>query len=154
MLIFSHLSKERDGADLVRSLAHALSENNAKPNYMIFTTYQEREDGLKRIGKQQRQVYSSRPRVNHFTIDKSMPDTPFPEFCDTFYVPLWKELDPQAEVSSEKTIEGAIKLAKRISAQQGGMQCFVTGSLHLVGGSLSILRPAPQSVLEKSEATE
>ena len=83
-----------------------------------------------------------------------MPETPFPDICDALYVPLWKELDPQATVSSEKTIEGAINLAKRISAQQGGMQGLITGSLHLVGGSLSILRPAPQSVLEKSEATE
>ena len=83
-----------------------------------------------------------------------MPDTPFPEFCDTFYVPLRKELNPQAKISNKRTIKKAIKLTKRISVQEGGMQCLITGSLHLVGESLSILRPAPQSALEMSEATE
>ncbi|EAW20067.1 putative folylpolyglutamate synthetase [Aspergillus fischeri NRRL 181] len=43
-LIFSHLSEARDGVMLVRSLAHALFKNKVKPDHVIFTTYQEKED--------------------------------------------------------------------------------------------------------------
>lgn len=57
------------------------------------------------------------------------------------YSLFWKEQDSNAAVSIEPTIEGAVKLADRIGAQHGSMQAFVTGSLHLVGGALNILRP-------------
>ena len=52
VLIFSHFSEERDGVDLVKCLAHALSKHDAKPDHVIFTTYDEREDGTVRIGKE------------------------------------------------------------------------------------------------------
>jgi folylpolyglutamate synthase len=73
--------------------------------------------------------------------DKTLkePETPFPDLCAT-YSALWKDFDHQAAVSSEPTIEGALNLAKQISAKEGGMQAFVTGSLHLVGGALNLLR--------------
>ncbi|KAJ5938439.1 hypothetical protein N7466_001573 [Penicillium verhagenii] len=123
VLIFSHFSEERDGAALLECLAHALSKHNAKPDHVIFTTYNEREDGSTRIDK-----------------TLKVPQTPFPDFC-TSYSSLWKTMHPHAAVSIESTIEGAIRLAERIGVQQGGMQVFVTGSLHLVGGALNILRP-------------
>jgi folylpolyglutamate synthase len=74
--------------------------------------------------------------------DKTLkvPETPFPDLC-TIYSSLWKEFHPGATVSIEPTIEQAIRLAERISVQHGGMEAFVTGSLHLVGGALSLLRP-------------
>ncbi|KAJ5875289.1 uncharacterized protein N7473_012636 [Penicillium subrubescens] len=123
VLIFSHFSEERDGIDLMKCLAHALSKHDAKPDHVIFTTYHEREDGTVRIDK-----------------TLKVPETPFPDLCTT-YSSLWKEIHPHATVSTEPTIEGAIRLAERISIEQGGMHAFVTGSLHLVGGALSFLRP-------------
>ncbi|KAF3392506.1 hypothetical protein F1880_008874 [Penicillium rolfsii] len=123
VLIFSHFSEERDGVDLVKCLAHALAKHDAKFNHVIFTTYDEREDGTVRIDK-----------------TLKVPETPFPDLCK-IYSSLWKEIDPQATVSTEATIQGSIRLAEQISMQQGGMQCFITGSLHLVGGALSLLRP-------------
>lgn len=51
VLIFSHFSEERDGVDLLECLARALSEHNANPDHVIFTTYQERDDGSTRIGE-------------------------------------------------------------------------------------------------------
>ncbi|KAF3391271.1 hypothetical protein F1880_007783 [Penicillium rolfsii] len=123
VLIFSHFSEERDGIDLVKCLAYALAKHDAKPDHVIFTTYHEREDGTVRIDK-----------------TLKVPETPFPDFCG-IYSEIWKEIHPHAIVSTEPTIEGAIRLAERISVQQGGMQAFVTGSLHLVGGALSLLRP-------------
>ena len=49
-LIFSHYSEERDGKSLLEDLAHALFENDVRPAHVIFTTYQEREDGSTRPG--------------------------------------------------------------------------------------------------------
>ncbi|OJD27554.1 hypothetical protein ACJ73_01054 [Blastomyces percursus] len=49
--------------------------------------------------------------------------------------------NPKAIVSYEYNIEGAIGLAKRMGALQGGMEVLVTRNLHLVGGALNILRP-------------
>jgi folylpolyglutamate synthase len=57
------------------------------------------------------------------------------------YSELWKKFDPQAKVLKHSTIEGALMLAKRIGDQEGGVQALVTGSLHMVGGALNILRP-------------
>ncbi|KOS40531.1 hypothetical protein ACN38_g8616 [Penicillium nordicum] len=123
VLIFSHFSEERDGVTLLECLAHALSEHNAKPDHVIFTTYDEREDGATRIDK-----------------TLKVPETPFPDLC-AIYSSLWTEIHPSTAVSTEPTIQGAIRLAERISSQQGGMQALVTGSLHLVGGALNLLRP-------------
>ncbi|EEP78059.1 hypothetical protein UREG_02908 [Uncinocarpus reesii 1704] len=121
-LIFSQLSPERDGVTLVRSLAHALLRNNVKPENVIFTTYQEKEDK------------SIVPNVQ-------APATPFHDLC-TLYSSVWKELDPQATVTSEPTIERAVNLARQIGGgREDGMQVLVTGSLHMVGGALRFLRP-------------
>ncbi|KKZ63275.1 folylpolyglutamate synthase [[Emmonsia] crescens] len=128
VLIFSHFSEDRDGSDLVECLAHSLLKHNVSPDYVIFTTYQESEGGSTRIGKS---------KLSHSI---KLPETYFPKFCD-LYSSLWKELNPRAVVSTEPTIEGAIQHARRISAQQGGMEVLVTGSLYLAGGALNFLRP-------------
>lgn len=51
VLIFSHFSEERDGIELLKCLAYALPKHDAKPDHVIFTTYDEREDGTTRIGE-------------------------------------------------------------------------------------------------------
>ncbi|PLB54113.1 folylpolyglutamate synthase [Aspergillus steynii IBT 23096] len=123
VLIFSHFSEDRDGIQLLECIARTLFENDAKPDHVIFTTYQEREDGSTRIDK-----------------TLKAPETPFPDLC-AIYSSLWKAFDPQAMVSTDPTIEGAIKQARKIAAREGDMQVLVTGSLHLVGGALNLLRP-------------
>ncbi|GAB1213528.1 hypothetical protein ATERTT37_002678 [Aspergillus terreus] len=50
VLIFSHYSEERDRVELVEHLARALVHHSARLNHVIFTTYDETEDGSKRIG--------------------------------------------------------------------------------------------------------
>ncbi|PGH27152.1 hypothetical protein AJ80_01108 [Polytolypa hystricis UAMH7299] len=47
----ARMREKRDGMTLVECLVHALSEHNTRPDHVIFTTYQEREDGSTRIGK-------------------------------------------------------------------------------------------------------
>ncbi|KNG83160.1 folylpolyglutamate synthase [Aspergillus nomiae NRRL 13137] len=51
VLIFSHLSEHRDGATLVECLAHTLSQYDVLPDDVVFTTYEEREDGSMSIGR-------------------------------------------------------------------------------------------------------
>ena len=70
----------------------------------------------------------------------TVPTTPLRDLCTTYCL-SWQDFDNQANVFSEPTIEGALNLAKRLSAQEGGIQAFVTGSLQLVGGALTLLRP-------------
>lgn len=55
-IIFSHLSEDRDGIQLLKSLAKALEANHLEPEHMIFTTYQERQDRRTRLGKQEKSV--------------------------------------------------------------------------------------------------
>ena len=52
MVIFSHLSGERDGQSLLRALARALERTDIRCPEMVFTTYQERRDGKTRFGMQ------------------------------------------------------------------------------------------------------
>ncbi|GAQ12031.1 folylpolyglutamate synthase [Aspergillus lentulus] len=121
-LIFSHLSEARDGVTLVRSLAHALFKNKVKPDHVIFTTYQEKEDdSIDRVTE------ASEARIH--------------DLC-ALYSSVWKELDPQATVTSTPTIERAVTLARIMGGREDGMQVLVTGSLHMVGGALRFLRPS------------
>ena len=50
-------------------------------------------------------------------------------------------IDPEAVIAREDTIEGALNYGKRIGEQHDGMETLVTGSLHLIGGALSLLQP-------------
>lgn len=54
---------------------------------------------------------------------------------------FWEGFDPEASVSIESSVEEAIRRARQISGQEGGMNILVTGSLFLVGGALDVLRP-------------
>lgn len=56
----------------------------------------------------------------------------------TLYAQAWRSLDPATEIWEERTIEEALDRAKNVSTQDG-MQAFVTGSIKLVSGALSLL---------------
>ncbi|KAI4217455.1 MAG: hypothetical protein LQ351_000050 [Letrouitia transgressa] len=52
----------------------------------------------------------------------------------------WRELDEQAEVKVEGTIEGAVEWVKEVArGTEGEVMALVTGSVHLVGGFLEVL---------------
>ena len=57
------------------------------------------------------------------------------------YNELWKRLDPDTDIKETSTIEEALGLASKISDQYSRMQALITGSQHLVGGALRILKP-------------
>lgn len=68
------------------------------------------------------------------------PPVPYPEVPEA-YAARWRELDSGANVSTASSIEEAVDAARRIGIRSDGMQTLVTGSLHLVGGALNILKP-------------
>ena len=75
-------------------------------------------------------------------IDKTLkvPETPFPDLRYEYAI-RWGQLDPRPLLYVEPTIEDALILARDIAAEKEGLDVLVTGSLHLVGGALSLLRP-------------
>ena len=52
------------------------------------------------------------------------------------YERVWKELHPNAEVRFEPQLAEALNLAKLIGEPGAGVDVLVTGSLHLVAGTL------------------
>ena len=68
------------------------------------------------------------------------------------YVKVWKAINPQVEFSVTSTIEEALERAREIGHRGLGMQTLVTGSLYLVGGTLTILEPTTSTAASKSPA--
>ena len=65
---------------------------------------------------------------------------PFAGEMQQQYIQAWREYQPDAEVSVELTVEGALSLA-RASDCGAGMHTLITGSLYLVGSALRLLEP-------------
>lgn len=72
------------------------------------------------------------------SIDRNLQSRYSPEVQEG-YARVWKNINFQATVSCERTIEEALYRAKEIGDQNNGMQTLVTGSLHLVSGVLCLL---------------
>ncbi|PYH74578.1 folylpolyglutamate synthase [Aspergillus vadensis CBS 113365] len=127
ILIFSHFSKDRDGLALLECLAESLSERDALPDHVIFTTYIERAD------KSQTEK-----------MDKDILPTTLPDLSVlSLFAEKWKATVPRGtnSVSTKETIQEAIETARSIGAQQDGKaQVLITGCFLLVGGALNILR--------------
>ena len=65
---------------------------------------------------------------------------PFPKEMQQYYIQAWREFQPNADVSIDLTVEGALTLAR--AADRGvGMHALITGSLHLAGSALRLLEP-------------
>ncbi|KIW93204.1 uncharacterized protein Z519_05809 [Cladophialophora bantiana CBS 173.52] len=122
MIIFSHMSEERDGPSLLRALAAAVERSDIPCPEMVFTTYQERRDGKIRPDK------TLKPPENWLA------DLP-KQYCD-----LWRAIHPAAKTRYIPSIEEALGYADSASSQRGSLQVLVTGSLHLVGGALYLLQ--------------
>lgn len=67
------------------------------------------------------------------------PEQPFPPDLRKDYIDAYRNIDPDARISIEPTIEGALSLAREIGSRDNGMQALVTGSLYLIGGALRLL---------------
>ncbi|KAL9119551.1 MAG: hypothetical protein Q9187_003896 [Circinaria calcarea] len=138
ILIFAHFS-DRDRTALLKCVARSLQDSGIRAQHVIFSTYDERQDGVVRIGMAQRHILGTEHRLI-LTSDKNLQNR-FSLEVQERYAEIWRTIDPDAEISLERTIEGALNLARRIGDRGNGMQTLVTGSLHLVSGALSLLEP-------------
>lgn len=120
ILIFAQISHVREGGPVVEGLARALQ---GKVDHVIFATYRRHEDSP--VGRSEKE----------FNIDE----------LQKLYVETWKQIHPATEIMVERTIEGALKAARRIGKESGnaGMHTLITGSQHLVGPALALIRPPP-----------
>lgn len=107
VLLFSHISEERDIVGLLETLANALKGAGCHVDHVIFSTYDasEQEKGY-RVAKD--------PAGFHR---------------------VWTEAFPDSGIWDEPTIEGACRLVERLSQESADrrVHAFVTGSQHLVG---------------------
>jgi folylpolyglutamate synthase len=55
---------------------------------------------------------------------------------------IWKELQPASKVISAPTVTLALDAARDIGKMHNGMQALITGSQHLVGEALFVLKRA------------
>lgn len=119
ILIFSMITNQRDAAAVFQRLAISLASSGIQ--HVIFTTY----------------------ALDH---DAEAKDNPQSEFLKTpsadqqSYATIWRRAHPDANISFEPTIRGALDLARDIGEAYGSVQTLITGSQHLVGGALFLLQ--------------
>jgi folylpolyglutamate synthase len=118
----------RDAPALARALHNTLStalSSRTPFTHCIFTTNVTfKEAGYK---PDLVSVNANAQEVKAFTVQKELSS-------------VWKELDPQSNVSVAGTIEEAITATEQIAKESGeDIMVLITGSLHLVGGALEVL---------------
>jgi folylpolyglutamate synthase len=60
--------------------------------------------------------------------------------AQVLYLKVWKELDPDATIFSERTIEGALDHARKIGQEKSTeVEAPITGILHVVSGAIYII---------------
>lgn len=62
------------------------------------------------------------------------------------FAEVWAELDQTPIIHTLPTIQDAIELIKELSEEQETTDVLVTGSIHLVGGALTLLEGAASPV--------
>ncbi|KFY57354.1 hypothetical protein V496_06471 [Pseudogymnoascus sp. VKM F-4515 (FW-2607)] len=115
VLVFSQISDSRDSEPVFRCLAESLKGSGVQ--LVIFTTYDPD------------QTFSA-----SMSLDQQVPTTTLPSL--DVYEQVWNELHPDTEVRFEPQLGDAMKLAKGVGKAGAGVDVLVTGSLHLVAGTL------------------
>ena len=139
IIIFSHISSERDGATLLRCIASTLYERQASIQYLIISTYVQRLDGVQDDGELAALTLLL-SLLSHLHLDQSFrhTDQPFSTEKQEQYFDAWRSIFPETHMAFELTVEGALNLARSFD-QGSGTQTLVTGSLYLIGSALRIL---------------
>lgn len=124
VLIFAQITKVREGGPVVECLAKALGGHI---KHIIFTTYRKNEESA--VGRSETEF-----DLAHL---------------QRVYTETWKNIQPDAEILVEQTIEGALESARKIGqAHGGGADVLITGSQHLVGPALAIIQQRQHSSTE------
>ena len=114
ILIFSHISESRDSTALLSTLAMAVTASNVQFQHVIFTTYDETEEGK--------------------SVNATQDLTDFNRTWTKFY--------PHTTIWNEPTIRAAVQRAQSLGHEGpvSSIQILITGSQHLVGPALRILQ--------------
>lgn len=113
VLVFSHISENRDPENLLRTLARALRDQGTNIDHVVFTTYQ----------------YSS---------SEAPAQT---ESVASGFRTAWQESFPASDIHEEPAIDAALALVTSLSENEpkASFQVLVTGSQHLVGPALHVV---------------
>ncbi|KFX95513.1 hypothetical protein V490_03809 [Pseudogymnoascus sp. VKM F-3557] len=115
VLVFSQISESRDTEPVFRCLAESLKGSGVQ--LIIFTTYDPDE------------MFSSSMAPDQHVTPTALPSM-------DIYERVWKELHPDAGMRFEPQLVEAMKAAKEVGETGAGVDVLVTGSLHLVAGTL------------------
>ncbi|KAK8184176.1 Mur ligase [Phyllosticta citribraziliensis] len=133
ILIFNQ--QTRDASALARALHAALrvglgSSNNTPFTHVVFSTnLTYRDTGYK---PDLVSINTNADDVEKRAVQQGLADT-------------WRDMDPQADVRVDRSIEEAVGFAREVARLRGAVssddevKVFITGSLHLVGGALEVL---------------
>ncbi|KAI7005390.1 hypothetical protein KC318_g185 [Hortaea werneckii] len=115
ILIFAHINELRDAEQLLGNLAQALLKHEVSMDHVIFTTYEEQEEGDDHAGDWSRANLSALSKV-------------------------WQDSKASGHVTEATNIPKALSHARDLAANEPAAQILITGSQHLVGPSLRILQ--------------
>ncbi|KAL2808628.1 Mur ligase [Aspergillus granulosus] len=130
ILIFAHFSK-RNSIELLRLVQRSLISADVHLGHVIFTTYKKSHDG----NVKSRPTKAKQNWLTH-TVDQ---DKISRAGELELFRQAWRELDPDAMVWCEDTVEDALNRTRIITQTDSEIQTLVTGSLHLVGPALDLL---------------
>ncbi|KAF2501693.1 folylpolyglutamate synthase [Lophium mytilinum] len=134
ILIFNQ--QTRDASALARALyttlQSSLSTSTSPFTHAIFTTNQTFNEGFK---PDLVSINTNKADIDTLAVQRALAAT-------------WSEIDPSAEVSVVKTIEEAVAQSRKTAAlwksgqkeENSEVMVLITGSLHLVGGALDVLK--------------
>ncbi|KAI9708141.1 MAG: hypothetical protein M1828_003098 [Chrysothrix sp. TS-e1954] len=114
ILVFSHISSERDGREVLKALIESVSRNKLKFDHVVFCYDGMREDGSLKLDQN-----FGTPSVQ------------------THYEEIWQTSPLRGQIINTSTIHETISMVENLSSRYGRVNALATGSLHLVGGILA-----------------
>ncbi|KAI7489986.1 hypothetical protein KC351_g944 [Hortaea werneckii] len=115
ILIFAHINELRDAEQLLDNLAHALCKHEVSMDHVIFTTYEEQDEGDDHAGDWSGAGLAA-------------------------FSKIWKNSKASGQVMEVVNIPRALSRARDLAAKEPAAHILITGSQHLVGPSLRILQ--------------
>ncbi|TID25931.1 folylpolyglutamate synthase [Venturia nashicola] len=118
VLLFSHISEERDGPAVIRQLAHSMDQNRLAFHFAIFPTTR---------GPSTIPLFTG--SGSHSSTDQSRD-----------IISAWMLANREAKTITAASFKEGIENAKRLATEHGETHVLVTGSQSLVGEVLSLLK--------------
>ena len=131
VLVFSHISSERNGQDLLQALITSVKREQLVFDDVVFCYDGIREDGSLKRGKSDR--FCGRFPRSKLSIDRNFGHAS----THNRYAEMWSKSSNSGQVAITSTIKDTVSMIRDMSQQRKEVRVLVTGSLHLVGGILA-----------------